>query len=221
MVVADDSLLVREGVVTLLRSRAPIEVVGEAWSLDTLRAAVADQQPDVVVSDIRMPPTNTDEGIRFASMLRAEGATTGVVVLSQHAEAEYALRLFDSGAAGRAYLLKERLMDAAQIASAVSTVASGGTVMDPDVVAMLVRARSGASASPLLRLTPRELDVLSAMAEGKSNAGIAAHLVLSEGAVEKHINSILTKLDLPPQQELHRRVQAVLLYLANRRELRG
>jgi DNA-binding NarL/FixJ family response regulator len=216
IVVADDNLLVRQGLVALLTAQDGYEVVAECGDLPQLELAVARTAPDVVVTDIRMPPSRRDEGVRFAADLRRRDDRTGVVVLSQYAEPGYALSLFEQGSAGRAYLLKERLVTVDEVVRAVEAVAGGGSVVDPEVVDVLVRARGGPNDAPLDRLTPRELEVLAAMAEGRSNAGIAGKLVLSEGAVEKHINAILAKLCLTPEPELHRRVRAVLLFLADR-----
>jgi DNA-binding NarL/FixJ family response regulator len=167
----------------------------------------------VVITDIRMPPTGTDEGIRAAERLRDTHPETGVVVLSQYVDPGYALALLEKGSGGRAYLLKERVSDVEQLLAAVKQVASGGSVIDPKVVEALVSARTSAQ-SPLARLTPRESEVLSEMAQGKNNAGIAAALVLSERAVEKHINSIFLKLGLSEEPDVHRRVKAVLLFLS-------
>jgi DNA-binding NarL/FixJ family response regulator len=216
IVVADDNLLVRQGLVALLVAQDDYEVVAECGDLSQLELAVARTTPDVVVTDIRMPPDRRDEGVRFAADLRKRDDRTGVVVLSQYVEPGYALALFEHGSAGRAYLLKERLVSVDEVIRAVEVVAAGGSVVDPEVVDVLVRARGGADDSPLDRLTPRELEVLAAMAEGRSNAGIAGRLVLSEGAVEKHINAILGKLALTPEPQVHRRVRAVLLFLADR-----
>jgi DNA-binding NarL/FixJ family response regulator len=216
VVVADDNLLVRQGLVALLAAQDGYEVVAECGDLAQLELAVARTAPDVVVTDIRMPPSRRDEGVRFAAEPRRRDDRTGVVVLSQYVEPGYALALFEQGSAGRAYLLKERLVTVDEVVRAVEAVAGGGSVVDPEVVDVLVRARSGANGSLLDRLTPRELELLAAMGEGRSNAGIAGKLVLSEGAVEKHINAILGKLGLTPEPELHRRVRAVLLFLADR-----
>lgn len=216
IVVADDNVLVRQGLVALLAAQDDFEVVAECGDLTQLELAVARTAPDVVVTDIRMPPDRRDEGVRFAAGLRKTDDRTGVVVLSQYIEPGYALALLEHGSAGRAYLLKERLVTVDEVVRAVEVVAGGGSVVDSEVVDVLVRARGGVNDSPLARLTPRELQVLAAMAEGRSNAGIAARLVLSEGAVEKHINAILGKLSLTPEPELHRRVLAVLMFLADR-----
>jgi DNA-binding NarL/FixJ family response regulator len=166
-----------------------------------------------VVSDIRMPPTGTDEGIQVAAQLRQERPDVGVVLLSQHADAAYALRLLEGGSGGRAYLLKERVGDVGELTSAVRQVAEGGSVIDATVVEQLVAANRGQRQTPLSTLTPRELEVLEEMAQGKSNAAIAASLVLSERAIEKHTNSIFSKLGLTEERDLNRRVKAVLVYL--------
>ena len=176
--------------------------------------AVDREVPDVVVTDIRMPPTGTDEGIRAANELRGRYPDMGVVVLSQYSEPAYALQFLESGSKGRAYLLKERISDIGQLASAIREVARGGSVIDPEVVDKLVTARSRGARSPLRALTPREVEVLGEMAQGKNNAAVAASLVLSERAVEKHINSIFFKLGLTEEPDVHRRVKAVLLFLA-------
>ncbi len=172
------------------------------------------EKPDVVVTDIRMPPTGTDEGIRAALALREAYPDTGVVVLSQYADPAYALALLERGSEGRAYLLKERVSDATQIVRAIEDVANGGSVIDPLVVEALVAQRQKHTASALGRLTPREREVLEQMAQGRNNAGIAQALFLSERAVEKHINSLFSKLGLSEEVDVHRRVKAVLLYLA-------
>lgn len=215
VVYAEDNLLVREGVKTLLDSLEEIELCTVADSLDSLLAAVDEHAPDVVLTDIKMPPTATDEGIRASAELRETHPNVGVVVLSQYAEPEYALALLEKGATGRGYLLKERVADADELRRALIEVAAGGSVIDPKIVELLVQARSR-SASPLEHLTPREQEVLGEMAQGKNNAGIAATLVLTERAVEKHINSIFSKLALSEEPDVHRRVKAVLLWLGHR-----
>lgn len=215
VVLAEDSYITREGVKAVL-ALAGLDLVGVAESYDDLLAEVADRQPDVVVTDIRMPPTQTDEGIRAARKIRADHPDIGVVVLSQYVESAYALRLFDDGADGLAYLLKERVGDAGQLEEAVNRVCSGSSMLDPRVVEALVDGQAKRARSKLDRLSPRELQVLSEIAEGKSNAAIAETLVLSERAVEKHNNSIFTKLDLIPERDANRRVQAVLAYLGER-----
>lgn len=215
VVVAEDSLLVREGIAKVLDAHDGVEVVSLCSDLPGLLEAVEATSPDVVLTDIRMPPTGTDEGIRAAASLRDLHPGVGVVVLSQYAEPAYALELLDGGSEGRAYLLKERLADGEQLVAAITTVAGGGSFVDPKVVEVLVGARSRSASSPLERLTPRELEVLGEIAQGKNNAAVAASLVLSERAVEKHINSLFSKLGLSEEPDVHRRVKAVLLYLAS------
>jgi DNA-binding NarL/FixJ family response regulator len=215
LVVAEDGFLVREGLRALLATQDDLELVAMAGTAEQLLASVAEHAPDVVLTDIRMPPSQTDEGIRAAETLATTSPDVGVVVLSQYVEPEYALRLFDGGARGRAYLLKERLGDLQQLRRAIDTVRDGGTELDPLVVEALVAARSARRSSLLERLTPRESDVLAQMAKGRTNSAIADELSLSERAVAKHINAILAKLGLPPEEtSVHRRVRAVLLYLA-------
>ena len=215
LVLAEDSFLIREGLAALLADDPELDLVTSVGSLPALLEAVETVRPDVVLTDIRMPPTETDEGIRAAEELATTHPAIGVVVLSQHIEPDYALRLFDGGSQGRAYLLKERVGDLAQLRHAISAAASGGSVLDPQVVDVLVAARRQRATSVLDRLTARELEVLELVARGDSNRAIAQELVLSDRAVEKHITSILTKLDLSADDtEVHRRVRAVLLYLA-------
>jgi len=214
VLVAEDNYLVREAVTRLLETADDIEVVGSCEDLDSLLAFVAEHEPDVVVTDIRMPPTGTDEGVRAAKALRASHPAIGVVVLSQYVEPSYALELLDEGSERRAYLLKERISDVDQLVRAIREVAAGGSVIDPKVVDALVTARSRKKDSPLDRLTPREHEVLAEMAQGRNNAGIAGALGLSERAVEKHINSLFSKLALSEETEGHRRVKAVLVYLS-------
>lgn len=216
VVMAEDHYLVREGVRQLLESEPDLEVVASCEDFDSLIAACDEHAPDVVLTDIRMPPTGTDEGIRAAEHLRERSPKTGVVVLSQYDEPAYAVSLFDKGSEGRAYLLKERVSDVEQLSNAIREVAAGGSVIDPKVVESLVAARTKAKRSPLGLLTPREREVLGEMAQGKNNAGIAAALYLTERAVEKHINSIFSKLGLSEEKEVHRRVKAVLLFLSER-----
>jgi len=212
--VAEDNALVRAGLVGVLERADGIELVGTAEDEPSLLRLVEDLAPDVVVTDIRMPPTSSDEGIRVATRLRAERPATGVVVLSQHDDPAYALALLDAGSEGRAYLLKERVADVDELVHAVREVAGGGSVIDPKIVEGLVSANRPRRRSELDRLTPRETEVLGEMAQGKSNAAIAASLVLSERAVEKHTSSIFSKLDLSEEPDVNRRVKAVLLYLA-------
>jgi DNA-binding NarL/FixJ family response regulator len=214
VVFADDNYLLREGVRQLIETQPELELVATATDYNTLMAAVEKEQPQVVITDIRMPPTGTDEGIRAAEQIRASHPETGVVVLSQYVEPEYALSLLEKGAAGRAYLLKERVSDIEQLVNAIREVARGGSVIDPRVVESLVAARTRKADSPLRDLTPREQEVLAAMAEGKNNAAIATRLFLTERAVEKHINSIFSKLGLHEDKDVHRRVRAALLYLS-------
>lgn len=214
VILAEDNYIVREGVEKLINSEPDLDVVAACADYDALMAAVAAERPDVVVTDIRMPPTGTDEGIRAANELRAEHPDLGVVVLSQYSEPRYALDFLESGSRGRAYLLKERVSDIGQLAQAIRDVARGGSVIDPEVVDALVAARSRSADSPLRVLTPRETEILGEMAQGKNNAAVAASLVLSERAVEKHINSIFSKLALSQEPDVHRRVKAVLLFLS-------
>jgi DNA-binding NarL/FixJ family response regulator len=218
VVLADDSFIVREGMRELLQSVDEVDVVAAVSDLDSLRAAVDRERPDVVVTDIRMPPTNTDEGIRLAESLRTSAPSIGVVVLSQYADAEYALALLEKGAAGRGYLLKERVSDLDQLVNAIREVARGGSVIDARVVENLIKARSRNKKSALSELTPREGEVLAAVAEGKNNDAIARALHLTEGAVEKHISSIFSKLGLTEEESIHRRVKAALIFLAEARE---
>ena len=215
MILAEDSYLVREGVARLLETIDEIELVAGVEDYDGLLAAVEEHSPDVVLTDIRMPPTGTDEGIRAANELRARHPDLGVVVLSQYADPEYAIALLDHGSSGRAYLLKERVSDIDQLLHAITEVSRGGSVIDPRVVEGLVEARSRREQSPLEHLTPREREVLAEMAQGRNNAGVAAALGLSERAVEKHINSVFAKLALAEEPDVHRRVKAVLLYLTD------
>jgi DNA-binding NarL/FixJ family response regulator len=214
VVVAEDSLLVREGIAKLLEPHADIEVVALVDDLPTLLEAVATDPPDVVVTDIRMPPTGSDEGVQAATRLRVTNPELGVVVLSQYADPAYALALLEAGSERRAYLLKERISDPDQLVGAIRDVSRGGSVIDPKVVEVLVAARSRARTSPLTHLTPREREVLAEIAQGKNNAAVGTSLGLSERAVEKHISSLFAKLGLSEEPQAHRRVKAVLLYLA-------
>ena len=213
LVLAEDNLLAREGLRGILATAENITVVAVCTDFPELLAAVEEHLPDVVLTDIRMPPTLTDEGVRLAAQLRRTHPTIGVVVLSQYDDPEFALALLEDGSQGRAYLLKERMSEPLQLLAAVSTVASGGSVVDAKVVDTLVRARS--SRSPLASLTPRERDVLAQMATGKDNSAIAAALFLTVRAVEKNINGIFCKLGLTEEREVHKRVKAVLVYLTN------
>ena len=210
VVVADDSVLLREGVVRLLEENG-FEVVGQAGDADDLIRKVKAHKPDVAVVDIRMPPTNTDDGLRAALEIRAELPDTGVLVLSQYVEEGYALDLVGESAGGVGYLLKDRVADVERFVDSVRRVADGGSALDPEVVSQLVgRARRD---DPLDALTPREREVLELMAEGRSNNAIAEHMVVTERAVEKHVTSIFGKLGLAPAPEDHRRVLAVLAFL--------
>ncbi len=215
VVLAEDNSLLRHGLVRLIECAPDLELVGAAADLPTLTTLIETQAPDVVVTDIRMPPTHTDEGIAVAASLRTRHPRIGVLLLSQYAEAAYALTLLADGTARRGYLLKERVADGDELTEAIRRVADGGSVIDPTVIEGLVAANR-ATPSELDALTPRELQVLGEMAQGKSNASIAATLVLSERAIEKHTNSIFSKLGLSEERDLNRRVSAVLVYLQNR-----
>jgi DNA-binding NarL/FixJ family response regulator len=214
IVLADDQYLVREGIRRLLETSDEVEIAAVSDDLDSLLAAVDAEQPDVVVTDIRMPPGDADEGIQAAVLLRESHPQIGVVVLSQYATPSYALALLEGGCEGRAYLLKERVKDLDQLVAAIRAVADGGSVMDPKVVDALVAGNARAEDSPLNELTPRERDVLREMAEGKNNAAIAATLFLTERSVEKVIHSIFAKLGLSWEAAIHKRVKAVVWYLA-------
>jgi DNA-binding NarL/FixJ family response regulator len=212
-VIAEDSVLLREGLVRLL-SDAGIEVVGQAGDADDLLRKARAHKPDVVVTDIRMPPTQTDEGLRAAQLIRSELPGTGVLVLSQYVEEGYAMELLGESAEGVGYLLKDRVADVERFVEAVRRVGEGGSALDPEVVShMLGRRRRD---DPLGELTPREAEVLELMAEGRSNHGIAEQLVVTERAVEKHVTSIFGKLGLTATTDDHRRVLAVLAYLSAR-----
>jgi DNA-binding NarL/FixJ family response regulator len=215
VVIAEDVLIVREGVLRMLGYQDDIEVVAAVDDLPQLLAAVAAHAPDVVLTDIRMPPTGTDEGIQAALTLRDSHPELGVVVLSQHIDAGWALELFARGSERRAYLLKERVSEPGQLVAAIRDVAAGGSVVDPKVVEALLTVRTR-QRSALDQLTPREREVLAEIAQGKSNAAVAKSLFLSTRAVEKHINSLFSKLGLTEEADVHRRVKAVLLYLSDR-----
>lgn len=210
IVIAEDSVLLRAGIASLLEE-AGHEVVAAVGDGDSLIDAVDRQLPDLAVVDVRMPPSFSDEGLRAALAVRGQHPTTGILVLSQYVEERYAAELLATQSSGIGYLLKDRVADVREFLEALQRVGDGGTVLDPEVVAQLL-ARS-ARQDPLERLTPREREVLGLMAEGRSNAAIAATLVVSDGAVEKHVTSIFTKLDLPPAEHDHRRVLAVLRWL--------
>ena len=213
IVFAEDNYLVREGTASLLAGVDEIDLVATVEDLPGLLAAVAEVEPEAVLTDIRMPPTNTTEGIDAARQIRAEHPDVGVVVLSQYAEEDYAYELLKDGAAGLGYLLKERVADVEELVRALTEVARGGSVLDPKVVEALVARKDRMARSPLAQLTEREREVLSEMAQGKNNAAIAASLFLTERAVEKHINSLFHKLGLTEETEGHRRVLAVLAFL--------
>jgi DNA-binding NarL/FixJ family response regulator len=210
VVIADDSVLLREGVARLLEEYG-FEVAGQAGDAEDLLRKVGAHKPDVAVIDVRMPPTHTDEGLRAAHTIRREHPATGVLVLSQYVEEAYALELLSQSTESTGYLLKDRVADVDSFTDAVRRVASGGSALDPEVVALLLGRRR--REDPLQSITPREREVLALMAEGRSNAAIAEALVVTERAVEKHVTSIFSKLDLTPTVEDHRRVLAVLAYL--------
>ena len=214
VVLAEDNVLLREGVSRLIAANEDFELVGAASDLPELLALVDAEHPDVVVTAIRMPPTGIREGIQATVWMREHHPQVGVVVLSQFVSPGYAMALFEHGSAGRAYLLKERVGSVDELARAVRAVAAGGSVIDPLVVDELVRSRSQRHHSSLAQLTVREVEILAEMAQGKSNAAIAAALSVSERAVEKHTNSIFAKLGLSEEKDLNRRVKAVLLYLS-------
>ena len=213
LVLGEDNYLVREGIASLLEAIEDVELLATSDTYSSLLAAIQEHEPDVVLTDIRMPPTFTDEGLRIATWVRQNRPKMGVVVLSQYVEPEYAVALLDKGSGGRAYLLKERISDVADLRSAIHAVAAGGSVIDPKVVEALVSARAH-RASPIHALTARERDVLGQLAQGKNNEAIATALFLTERAVEKHINSIFSKLGLSEEVDVNRRVKATLLYLA-------
>jgi DNA-binding NarL/FixJ family response regulator len=215
---AEDSLIVREGIQQLLASASDVEIVASCGDLDSLIEAVKTKNPDVVLTDIRMPPSETNEGIQVAAELRESHPDIGVVVLSQYSEPGYALALLESGSDRRAYLLKERVHDRAQLLSTIRAVADGGSVIDPKIVEVLVAAKARAEQSPLVELTPREHEVLSEIAQGKSNTAIADSLVLTKRAVEKHINSIFMKLGLADTDDIAKRVKATLMFLSDRQD---
>ncbi|HXW87415.1 MAG TPA: response regulator transcription factor [Streptosporangiaceae bacterium] len=213
---AEDHVLLREGISRLVAANEDLELVGTAADLLDLLALVEREHPDVVVTDIRMPPTWTDEGIQAAGWAREHQPGMGVVVLSQYVAPGYAIALLEHGSAGRAYLLKERVASVDELARAIRVVAVGGSVIDPLVVDELVRARTQDARPGLGQLTAREVEILAEMAQGKSNSAIAAALFVTERAVEKHTNSIFAKLGLSEERDVNRRVKAVLVYLSER-----
>jgi DNA-binding NarL/FixJ family response regulator len=214
LVLAEDDLLVREGLLQILAGVSDLEVVGTCEDVDGLLEMISREQPDVVLTDIRMPPSKTDEGIQVAARLRQTDPQVGVLVLSQHSDPQYVLKLLETGSDRRGYLLKERIHNRAQLSSAIRTVSEGGSVIDPKIVEVLVDARARGDRSPLLELTPREREVLAEIAEGKSNSAIADSLVLTKRAVEKHIHSIFMKLGLADADDVSKRVKAALLFLS-------
>jgi DNA-binding NarL/FixJ family response regulator len=218
IVLGEDSLIVREGIRQLLALDPEIEIVAAVGDYLSLRQACEDERPDVVLTDIRMPPSYTDEGIRLAAELRESHPEIGVVILSQFSDPTYALALLDHGSDGRAYLLKERVHNRAELMAAIRAVTASGSMIDPKVVEALVAARSRVEQSPLGELTARELEVLAEIAQGKSNTAIAESLFLTKRAVEKHINAIFWKLGLAEGTDVSRRVKAALMFLAEETE---
>lgn len=214
LVVAEDNLLVRRGILAVLAEQPEHQVVAVCGSLDELLRAVDEMVPDVVLTDIRMPPTSTDEGVQAAVRLRASHPHMGVVLLSQHLDTTHALQLVADGSSRRGYLLKERVGDPEMLLRALHAVNAGESFVDPLVVDALIEARKASVASPIHRLTEREVEVLAEVASGRSNAAVGRRLFISERAVEKHINSIFMKLDLTGTDDLNRRVAAVLMYLS-------
>ena len=214
-VVAEDSYLIREFLVTVLDAAPEVELLAVCRNSTELETAIERWVPEVVLTDIRMPPSETNEGIRIATSLRESHPEIGVVVLSQYAEPSYALALLDNGTGRRAYLLKERIRGREELIATIEKVASGGSVIDPSIVDLLIQARSRAAHSRLAELTPRERELLAEIATGNSNGTIAKSLVLSKRAVEKHVNSIFAKLNLPETQDVSRRVRATLIYLSD------
>jgi DNA-binding NarL/FixJ family response regulator len=213
VVIADDALLLRQGVIAVLAALDGVEVVAEADDHPGLIAAVDAHRPDLVITDVRMPPTHTNEGIAAALDIRSRHPDTGVIVLSQYLDADYVIELLEDGTEGLAYLLKENVADRRQLASAIDAVCTGSSSIDPSAIEVFVQARSS-RASPLDELTDREREVLSLVAEGLRNSAVAERLHLSEKSVEKHINSIFAKLHLTDDRESNRRVRSVLLWLA-------
>jgi DNA-binding NarL/FixJ family response regulator len=214
LVIADDNLIAREGVQQILAADPELEVVASVGDLRELEQAVERERPDVVLTDLRMPPGLSDEGIRFANELREAHPDVGVIVLSQYEEPGYALMLIEHGSDRRGYLLKDRLHDRSQLRAAIDAVAGGGAMIDPKLVDALVSGKARLERSPLAELTPREREVLAEIAQGKSNSAIAESLVLTRRAVEKHINAIFMKLNLGAADDVHKRVKATLLFLS-------
>jgi DNA-binding NarL/FixJ family response regulator len=220
VVLAEDSYMIREFLLSALNRSPEVEVLAACTNGAELERAIDAWEPDVVLTDIRMPPSGDDEGVRVAHRLRATHPDVGVVVLSQYAEPAYALDLLGDGTAGRAYLLKERIRDRQELVDAIKAVARGGSIVDPRIVDVLIAARSRAAGSPLVDLTPRELELLAEIAAGKSNGAIAESLVLTKRAVEKHVNAIFSKLNLPESPDVSRRVRAALIFLAEEDQIR-
>ena len=216
VVAAEDSYVVREFLTMILDAAPEVELLAMCSNAKELETALADEHPQVLITDIRMPPSGADEGIRVANRLRETDPDIGVVVLSQYAEPSYALALFESGSGGRAYLLKERIRNRDELIGAIEAVARRGSVIDSKIVDLLIAARARPPRSEVAELTPREVQLLGEIAAGKSNTAIAESLVLTKRAVEKHINSIFAKLGLPEDQDVSRRVKATLMYLADR-----
>jgi DNA-binding NarL/FixJ family response regulator len=214
VVVADDAYVMREFLTSALSSAPEVELVAVCANGEELETAISRWHPDVVLTDIRMPPSDADEGIRIAAELGETQPEVGVVVLSQYAEPAYALTLLEHGTARRAYLLKEHIRNRHELLRAIHTVAAGGAVIDPTIVDVLIQARASAANSRLAELTPRERELLGEIAAGKSNAAIAESLFLTKRAVEKHVNSIFSKLGLPESEDVSRRVMATLIYLS-------
>jgi DNA-binding NarL/FixJ family response regulator len=214
VVVAEDSYVIREFLTATLSAAPEVELVAVCTNGKELQMAIGTWEPDVVLTDIRMPPSGAEEGVRIAAGLRDTHPDIGVVVLSQYAEPAYALSLLQHGTGGRAYLLKERIRNKEQLIDAIQAVARGGSVIDPMIVDVLIEARSRAAKSQLSQLTSRERELLAEIAAGKSNTAIAESLVLTKRAVEKHVNSIFSKLNLPETQDVSRRVKATLIFLS-------
>jgi DNA-binding NarL/FixJ family response regulator len=214
VIVAEDSYIIREFLAEMLAAAPEVDMLAVCATGNELESAIARWHPDIVVTDIRMPPSGADEGIRVAAELRDSDPSIGVVVLSQYAEPAYALALLGDGTARRAYLLKDRIRNRRELLDAILTVAAGGSVVDPAIVDVLIQARIRSSESKLSQLTPRERELLGEIASGKSNSAIAESLFLTKRAVEKHINSIFAKLGLPESEDVSRRVKATLMYLA-------
>jgi DNA-binding NarL/FixJ family response regulator len=214
IVIAEDSYMIREFLTTMLAAAPEVELLAVCSNAKELQQAIDKWSPEVVVTDIRMPPSGNDDGIRVAARLRETSPNVGVVVLSQYAEPAYALALLDKGTGRRAYLLKERVRKRDELVGAIEKVAQGGSIIDPAIVDVLIEARSRAAHSRLSELTVRERELLAEIAAGKSNGAIAESLFLTKRAVEKHVNSIFAKLDLPETQDVSRRVKATLIFLA-------